>query len=62
MTSPRYIYRKKVAQPLRSSVTVTDTLEYISMFHGSFRLHSYLGYMSPNDCERQLIKTKKAAY
>lgn len=28
-----------------------DILEYISMFYNSHRLHSYLGYMSPNDFE-----------
>ena len=32
-----------------------DILEYISMFYNSNRLHSYLGYMSPNDFEKQLI-------
>jgi transposase InsO family protein len=38
-----------------------DILEYISMFYNSRRLHSHLGYMSPNDYERQLTETKKAA-
>ena len=38
-----------------------DILDYISMFYNSRRLHSYLGYMSPNDYERQLTETKKAA-
>ncbi len=38
-----------------------DILEYISMFYNSTRLHSYLGYMSPNDFEGKLIEMKKAA-
>ena len=38
-----------------------DILEYISMFYNSERLHSYLGYVSPNDYERQLLERKKAA-
>ena len=38
-----------------------DILEYISMFYNSHRLHSYLGYMSPNDYERQLMAQRKAA-
>jgi transposase InsO family protein len=38
-----------------------DILEYISMFYNSRRLHSYLGYMSPNDYERQLTEQRKAA-
>jgi len=31
------------------------------MFYNSHRLHSYLGYMSPNDYERQLMAQRKAA-
>jgi transposase InsO family protein len=38
-----------------------DILEYISMFYNSERLHSYLGYMSPNDYEQKLLERKKAA-
>ena len=38
-----------------------DILEYISMFYNSERLHSYLGYMSPNDYEQVLHERKKAA-
>lgn len=38
-----------------------DILDYISMFYNSHRLHSYLGYTSPNDYEEQLMNRKKAA-
>ena len=38
-----------------------DVLDYISMFYNSYRLHSYLGYISPNDFEKQLIDIKKVA-
>ena len=38
-----------------------DVLEYITMFYNSRRLHSYLGYMSPNDYEQQLLEIKKCA-
>ena len=36
-------------------------LEYISMFYNSYRLHSTLGYVCPNDFEKQLTKMKKCA-
>jgi len=38
-----------------------DILNYIAMFYNSHRLHSYLGYKSPNDYEREMIKFKKVA-
>jgi len=38
-----------------------DILEYIAMFYNSTRLHSYLGYMSPNDFEQKLLEKKRAA-
>jgi transposase InsO family protein len=38
-----------------------DILDYISMFYNSKRLHSYLGYCSPNDYEERFIEMKKAA-
>ncbi len=38
-----------------------DILEYITLFYNSYRLHSYLGYTSPNDFEEQLMSRKKAA-
>ncbi|MCU7887994.1 MAG: hypothetical protein KZQ66_07660 [Candidatus Thiodiazotropha sp. (ex Lucinoma aequizonata)] len=34
---------------------------YISIFYNGQRLHSYLGYMSPNNYEKQLLERKKAA-
>ncbi|MFO2517089.1 IS3 family transposase, partial [Legionella pneumophila serogroup 1] len=30
-----------------------DILNYITMFYNSHRLHSYLGYLSPNQFEKQ---------
>lgn len=38
-----------------------DVLDYISMFYNSQRLHSSLGYMSPNDYEQQLLEMRKCA-
>jgi transposase InsO family protein len=33
-----------------------DVMEYIEMFYNSRRLHSYLGYMSPNEYEKSTIE------
>ena len=40
-----------------------DILHYITMFYNSERLHSYLGYVSPNDFEEKLknIELEEAA-
>ncbi len=39
-----------------------DILNYISVFYNGYRLHSTLGYVSPNDFEKQqLVNMKKAA-
>jgi len=38
-----------------------DILDYIAMFYNSHRLHSYLGYKSPNDYESKMMILKKAA-
>jgi transposase InsO family protein len=38
-----------------------DILDYIVMFYNSRRLHSYLGYCSPNDYESAMAKMGKAA-
>jgi transposase InsO family protein len=39
-----------------------DILDYISMFYNGHRLHSTLGYMSPNEYENQLmVKLKNVA-
>ena len=38
-----------------------DILNYIAMFYNSHRLHSYLGYKSPNDYESEMMILKKAA-
>ena len=38
-----------------------DVLQYISMFYNSYRLHSYLGYVSPNQYESEMAGLKKVA-
>lgn len=38
-----------------------DILNYISMFYNSHRLHSYLGYQSPNQYEQEMAKLEKVA-
>lgn len=38
-----------------------DVLNYISMFYNGYRLHSYLGYVCPNDFENQLMEMEKVA-
>lgn len=38
-----------------------DILQYISMFYNSHRLHSYLGYKSPNQYETEAAKMIKVA-
>ena len=38
-----------------------DILNYISMFYNSHRLHSYLGYKSPNQYEQEMVKLEKVA-
>jgi len=38
-----------------------DILDYITMFYNSHRLHSYLGYKSPNQFEAQWMILNKAA-
>lgn len=38
-----------------------DVLNYIAMFYNRYRLHSTLGYISPNDFEKQLLEMKKVA-
>lgn len=40
---------------------IADIREYIVMYYNEKRLHSYLGYMSPNDCEREFHRLQKAA-
>jgi len=37
-----------------------DIVDYIEMFYNSRRLHSYLGYMSPMDWEKQVTLQKAA--
>jgi len=38
-----------------------DVLNYISMFYNSYRLHSYLGYVNPNQFEAKWRDVKKVA-
>lgn len=38
-----------------------DILNYISMFYNCYRVHSYLGYMNPNQFEMEWQKMKKVA-
>lgn len=38
-----------------------DILNYISMFYNCYRLHSYLGYMNPNQFEMEWKKMRKVA-
>lgn len=38
-----------------------DIMNYITMFYNSLRLHSYLGYKSPNQFESEVKELKKAA-
>lgn len=38
-----------------------DILNYITVFYNSYRMHSYLGYKSPNQYEKEMIETKIAA-
>ena len=38
-----------------------DVLNYIAMFYNRYRLHSYLGYISPNNFESQLVNMKNVA-
>ena len=38
-----------------------DVLNYISMFYNSYRLHSYLGYKSPDRYESEMNELQKAA-
>ena len=38
-----------------------DTMNYITMWYNSNRLHSYLGYQSPNDFELKINELEKVA-
>ena len=38
-----------------------DILAYITMFYNTYRLHSYLGYKSPNNFEMDFDLLKNAA-
>ena len=39
-----------------------DVMNYITMWYNSNRLHSYLGYKSPNDFELKINELEKVAY
>jgi transposase InsO family protein len=43
-TSKRYYLTRQEARD--------DIIDYIEMFYNSWRKHSYLGYVSPNECEK----------
>ncbi len=38
-----------------------DILNYISMFYNRYRLHSSLGYSSPNDFESKRLDAREVA-
>jgi putative transposase len=38
-----------------------DEMNYLSMFHNSYHLHSYLGYVNPNQYESEMAGLKKVA-
>ena len=38
-----------------------DILNYITMFYNDYRLHSYLGYKSPNQYEKEMLELKMVA-
>jgi putative transposase len=38
-----------------------DILNYIAMFYNPHRLHSYLGYKSPNEYEGEMTQLQKVA-
>ncbi|ANN96425.1 TPA: IS3 family transposase [Legionella pneumophila] len=43
------------------TIVPQDILNYITMFYNSHRLHSYLGYLSPNQFEKQSNLLMKVA-
>ncbi|MCU7911353.1 MAG: hypothetical protein KZQ63_04135, partial [Candidatus Thiodiazotropha sp. (ex Lucinoma aequizonata)] len=56
----RYNQARQYGFPEKMSF-LPGTNYYISIFYNSQRLHSYLGYMSLNNYEKQLLERKKAA-
>jgi len=36
-------------------------LLHLTVFYNGYRMHSYLGYKSPNQYEKEIIETKIAA-